>query len=204
MYRLFKMSANGTSNNMQPRKQHLIDTALILFNKFGYHATGIDLILAESGVSKATLYKHFRSKEELILAALQLRHEQVVSQLHNTMATHKLNQQQVDSGEMVLVIFDNLNEWFNSDTFFGCNFINVSAEYADPNHPINIFAAKHKQSIVDIIAAQLPPQVDPKVTQQKADQMGLLVEGAIVMAHTRGMKQSALIAKTMAKTILNA
>ncbi|WP_409439767.1 TetR/AcrR family transcriptional regulator [Psychromonas sp. GE-S-Ul-11] len=187
---------------MQPRKQHLIDIALILFNKYGYHATGIDLILAESGVSKATLYKHFRSKEELILAALQLRHEQVVSKLKDKVEGNKQSPKNNDPVENVLVIFDNLSEWFNSETFFGCNFINVSAEYADSNHPINIFAAKHKQVIVDIIAAQLATKATDKATQQKADQIGLLVEGAIVMAHTRGMKQSALIAKEMARIIL--
>ncbi|MDN2662521.1 TetR/AcrR family transcriptional regulator [Psychromonas sp. 14N.309.X.WAT.B.A12] len=187
---------------MQPRKQHLIDIALILFNKYGYHATGIDLILAESGVSKATLYKHFRSKEELILAALQLRHEQVVSKLKDKVEGNKQSPKNNDPVENVLVIFDNLSEWFNSETFFGCNFINVSAEYADSNHPINIFAAKHKQVIVDIIAAQLATKATDKATQKKADQIGLLVEGAIVMAHTRGMKQSALIAKEMARIIL--
>ncbi|WP_025564495.1 MULTISPECIES: TetR/AcrR family transcriptional regulator [unclassified Psychromonas] len=186
---------------MQPRKQHLIDTALILFNQFGYHATGIDLILAESGVSKATLYKHFRSKEALILAALQLRHEQVVSKLQAKIEDNK-SQKYVDPVDNVLFIFDDLNEWFNSDTFFGCNFINVSAEYADPNHPINIFAAKHKQIIVNIIAEQLTTKENNQVSQQKADQVGLLIEGAIVMAHTRGMKQSALIAKEMAKHLL--
>ena len=199
MYRLIKSVVTRTTNNMQPRKQHLIDTALILFNQFGYHATGIDLILAESGVSKATLYKHFRSKEELILAALQLRHEQVVSKLQDKIETNKQNQENTDPIENVLVIFDNLNEWFNSETFFGCNFINVSAEYADPNHPINIFAAKHKQVIVNMIAEQLTTKENNQATQQKADQIGLLVEGAIVMAHTRGMKQSALIAKEMAR-----
>ena len=199
MYRLIKSVVTRTTNNMQPRKQHLIDTALILFNQFGYHATGIDLILAESGVSKATLYKHFRSKEELILAALQLRHEQVVSRLQDKIEANKQNQEKTDPVENVLVIFDNLNEWFNSETFFGCNFINVSAEYADPNHPINIFAAKHKQVIVNMIAEQLTTKENNQATQQKADQIGLLVEGAIVMAHTRGMKQSALIAKEMAR-----
>ena len=187
---------------MQPRKQHLIDTALILFNQFGYHATGIDLILAESGVSKATLYKHFRSKEALILAALQLRHEQVVSKLQAKIEDNNKSQKYVDPVDNVLFIFDDLNEWFNSDTFFGCNFINVSAEYADPNHPINIFAAKHKQTIVNIIAEQLTMKENNQVSQQKADQVGLLIEGAIVMAHTRGMKQSALIAKEMAKHLL--
>ncbi len=187
---------------MQPRKQHLIDTALILFNQFGFHATGIDLILAESGVSKATLYKHFRSKEALILAALQLRHEQVVSKLQAKIEDNNKSQKYVDPVDNVLFIFDDLNEWFNSDTFFGCNFINVSAEYADPNHPINIFAAKHKQIIVNIIAEQLTTKENNQVSQQKADQVGLLIEGAIVMAHTRGMKQSALIAKEMAKHLL--
>ena len=199
MCRLIKSVVTRTTNNMQPRKQHLIDTALILFNQFGYHATGIDLILAESGVSKATLYKHFRSKEELILAALQLRHEQVVSRLQDKIEANKQNQEKTDPVENVLVIFDNLNEWFNSETFFGCNFINVSAEYADPNHPINIYAAKHKQVIVNMIAEQLTTKENNQATQQKADQIGLLVEGAIVMAHTRGMKQSALIAKEMAR-----
>tara|TARA_R110001583_G_scaffold11613_13_gene52294 strand:+ start:15503 stop:16066 length:564 start_codon:yes stop_codon:yes gene_type:complete len=186
---------------MQPRKQHLIDTALILFNQFGYHATGIDLILAESGVSKATLYKHFRSKEALILAALQLRHDQVVSKLKAKISENKKSQKSAEPAENILVIFDDLDEWFNSDTFFGCNFINVSAEYADPAHPIKLFATKHKQAIVDIIAEQLMTKENHKENQQKADQIGLLIEGAIVMAHTRGMKQSALIAKEMAKNL---
>jgi len=196
---------------MQPRKQHLIETALTLFNQYGYHATGIDLILAESGVSKATLYKHFRSKEALILAVLQLRHEQVMTKLQmaiddnkKTQVKHNLTDHQSTkstvnktASENILVIFDDLNDWFNSETFFGCNFINVSAEYADPNHPINLFAAKHKQAVVDIIATQLAEQ-----ESHKADQIGLLIEGAIVMAHTRGIKQSALLAKEMARQLI--
>ncbi|MEJ6123539.1 TetR/AcrR family transcriptional regulator [Vibrio sp. 2-Bac 85] len=201
---------------MQPRKQHLIETALTLFNQYGYHATGIDLILAESGVSKATLYKHFRSKEALILAALQLRHEQVITRLQATIDNNTKTQLKHDltdqksiknastnaatnkaDSEKLLAIFDDLNDWFNSETFFGCNFINVSAEYADPNHPINLFAAKHKQAIVDVIYTQLAEQ-----ESHKADQIGLLIEGAIVMAHTRGIKQSALLAKEMARQLI--
>ena len=58
------------------RRDHLVATALALFSKHGYHATGIDRILAESGVAKMTLYKHFRSKDELILAALRRRDEE--------------------------------------------------------------------------------------------------------------------------------
>lgn len=179
---------------MQPRKKHLVDTALTLFNQHGYHATGIDLILAQSKVSKATLYKHFRSKDELILAALKQRNEQVLEMIKS-----KLEEAITTNTPQELVIFDALNEWFNSETFFGCNFINASAEYADSDHPIHIYAAQHKQRVVELVSTTL--SVKDKL---KADQIGLLVEGAIVMAHTRGIKNAALMAKEMARLILDA
>jgi AcrR family transcriptional regulator len=177
---------------MQPRKQHLIDTALALFNQHGYHATGIDLILAQSGVSKATLYKHFRSKDELILTVLQQRHEQVLAMLNS-----KVEQATIAGKSGVLAIFDALHEWFNSDTFFGCNFINASAEYAKADNLIHLFSAKHKQKIVDLIAANLPED-----EAETAIQIGLLTEGAIVMAHTSGNKNAAMIAKSIAVKLI--
>ena len=57
------------------RRDHLVDTALEMFCRDGFHATGIDKILAHAGVAKMTLYNHFRSKDELILAALRRRDE---------------------------------------------------------------------------------------------------------------------------------
>ncbi|MFT2092851.1 TetR/AcrR family transcriptional regulator [Paraglaciecola sp. 2405UD69-4] len=177
---------------MQPRKQHLVDTALALFNQNGYHATGIDLILAQSKVSKATLYKHFRSKDELILAVLEQRHNQVLANIHQ-----KIEQATSPKMHPVLAIFDALDEWFNSDNFYGCSFINASAEYAAALDPIHVFAAQHKQAIVDLINTQLTPS-DAKL----AEQISLLVEGAIVMAHTRGIKNSAITAKEMALNLL--
>ena len=57
------------------RRDHLVETALALFMRDGFHATGIDRILSHAGVAKMTLYNHFKSKEELILAALRLRDE---------------------------------------------------------------------------------------------------------------------------------
>ena len=181
---------------MQPRKQHLIDTALTLFNQYGYHATGIDLILAQSKVSKATLYKHFRSKDELILAVLQQRHEQVLTGLKNKID----NKNQRDEPD-ILTIFDSLDEWFSDELFFGCNFINATAEYADASHPINVFSALHKQSVVDLIKEMLLKK-EISNAGDVANQLDLLIEGAIVMAHTRGMKEAALIAKEIAQRLL--
>lgn len=177
---------------MQPRKQHLVDTALILFNQHGYHATGIDLILAQSKVSKATLYKHFRSKDELILAVLQQRHTQIL-----VMIKAKVEEAKQAGSSAVLAIFDALHQWFNGDDFYGCNFINASAEYADAQDPIHAFAAQHKQAVIDLIKTQLSAE-----DKTKAEQIGLLVEGAIVMAHTRGAKHSARMAKEMAQHLI--
>ncbi len=90
---------------MATRRDHLIDTALRLFYQQGYHATGIDRILAESGVAKMTLYKHFRSKDELILAALQLRDERFRNWLMAEMEAAS-----PDPVERLLAMFDALEQ----------------------------------------------------------------------------------------------
>lgn len=184
---------------MQPRKQHLIDTAYRLFNEYGYHATGIDRILAESGVSKATLYKHFRSKDELVIAVLQQRHEQLIQALGEA-----IEQARGCGKSPELVIFDVLDEWFRSDHFFGCNFINASAEYAEAGHAIYRLAAEHKAAMQDLIESSLVEISGRRQRQLMAEQLALLVDGAIVRAHTRSDRDAALLAKKMAKQLLNA
>lgn len=183
---------------MQPRKQHLIDTAYRLFNEHGYHATGIDRILAESGVSKATLYKHFHTKDELIVAVLQQRHEQLIQAIGEA-----IEQARTNSRWPSLAIFDVLNEWFHSDHFFGCNFINASAEYAEEGHVIYLLAAEHKAAIQNLIEHSLMEIRGKRKRTLVAEQLALLVDGAIVRAHTRGNRDAALLAKRMALRFLS-
>ena len=181
---------------MQPRKQLLVDTAFRLFNEHGYHATGIDWILAESRVSKATLYKHFRSKEDLIYAVLKQRDEEVRALIEEHMLAAKKR------GKVAaLAIFDGLDTWFHSDNFFGCYFINASAEYSGQEDPIHELAAQHKAAVLELIYQYLDvPNASKR--QRLANDIALLVEGAIVLAHTCGDKQSAKRAKTMARRLL--
>lgn len=179
----------------QPRKQLLIDTAYRLFNEHGYHATGIDLVLAESGVSKATLYKHFRSKDELILAVLQQRHEQQIALIQQT-----LEQARGKEEPPALAVFDALDNWFQSEGFFGCNFINASAEYAQEDDAIHQLAAWHKARVQRLIEDSLGTHGEDKAAL--AAQLSLLVDGAIVYAHTRGDKNAAKLAKKMAARLL--
>lgn len=181
---------------MQPRKQHLIDTAFRLFNEFGYHATGIDRILAASGVSKATLYKHFRSKEQLILAVLEQRQGQWLERL-----TAAMDAAGAKRGAAVLILFDELDEWFHSEDFYGCNFIHASAEYAQEDADIQAFAAAHKEKVFQLILDHLPGK-GKKARAELAAQLALLADGAIVQAHTRGNKHAAKLAKKIAEQLL--
>lgn len=177
-----------------PRKQHLIDTAFRLFNEHGYHATGIDWILSESGVSKATLYKHFPSKEALILAVLNQRHQQLLSTLDDWLAN-------APADEGVVSVFDVLGKWFNSRDFYGCNFIRASGEYSRRGDPIHQFASQHKCRVMQLLARHLEAS-SPPVSGELAEDLLLLMDGAIVAAHTRGDKQAATRAKNIARQLI--
>lgn len=188
---------------MQSRRDHLVDTALRLFYRDGFNATGIDRILSEAGVAKMTLYKHFRSKEELILAVLQRRDEQFRNWL---MA--EMERASTDPGERLLAMFDALATWFEGRAFkgmgfSGCAFINAAGEFGEQDHPAHRICSEHKRRVVEYLektCAQAGAD-DPRAL---AERLALLKEGAIATAHVRGMPEAAGIAKEMAETILAA
>ncbi len=183
--------------NKQPRKELLLDTAFRLVNEHGYHATGIDWILAESGISKATLYKYFESKESLILEVLRRRHEQLQNRLQEALQSSQ------DHPLGVLVVFDVLTEWFNSGEFFGCNFIKASSEYPSRNDEIHAYAAWHKESVKKLLNAALKP-IPAKQRNTLAESILLLMDGAIVTAQVRGDMHAAEKARAIATTLLEA
>lgn len=179
----------------QNRKQLLIDTAYRLFNRDGYHATGIDRIMAESGVSKTTLYKYYRSKEALILAVLEQRHSELEAKIRARMEAA------TDTPQPALAVFEVLAEWFGSESFHGCNFINASAEYTRPGEPIHDFVAQHKERVRALIGEYLRIPGRKERNRMAAD-IALLVDGAIVAAHTRGDRKAATTARRIAEVLL--
>jgi len=97
------------------KRDHLVDTALELFYKDGLHATGVDKILEEAGVARMTLYNHFKSKDELILATLRRRDEKFRNWFMR--AVERLGK--TPRGRL-LAIFDALEEWFSGKDYCGC------------------------------------------------------------------------------------
>lgn len=161
---------------MRPNKRdELVRKALAVFYRDGFHATGMDTLVVETGISKTSMYKHFRTKEELILAALHLRDEDFRDRLFLRMG------QGHSPRESLLALFDFLRDWFGEAGFRGCMFIKAAAEYQEPDHPIHLQAAEHKRLLFAHVrdVARDAGAGDPDML---ARQLLLLKEGAIVAA----------------------
>jgi len=162
------------------RREHLLATASELFYRHGCHTTGIDKILAEAGVAKMTLYKHFRSKDELILTAVS----QSLAQRRAELET-AIDSADVPPQKRLLRIYDVMADSMRQNQYRGCLAINVAVEYPDVEHPIHQVCARYKLTRRQHLArladeAELP---DPETL---AEELQLLLEGATVMTQLTG------------------
>ncbi len=178
------------------RREQLIDTALDLFYREGFHATGVDRILAEAGVAKMTLYKHFKSKDELILAALRRRDERF-----RDWFMREVERRAKAPRERLLVAFDVLGEWFAGRDFSGCMFINAAAEFGKAEDPAHTLSAEHKRLLLDYLRT-LARAAEAAQPDALARQLVILMEGAIVVAHVCGDRGAAQDAKAAAQVLL--
>jgi AcrR family transcriptional regulator len=178
-----------------PREQ-LIATAIRLFNRHGYHATGIDRILGDAGVAKMTLYKHFGSKDELILAALHAR-----DQWFRTHVRRELSRRTADPAERLVLLFDVIDEYCKGSEFNGCMFVNAASEFPEPESSIRAAAAEHKRLFTSYIReqAEAAGAAQPGAL---AERLALLAEGAIATAHVRGDADASARAKELAQLVV--
>jgi AcrR family transcriptional regulator len=184
---------------MRPsRRDHLVETAQRLFAEGGYHATGIDKVLAEAGVAKMTLYKHFKSKDELILAALRRRDE-----TFRNWFMREVERRAPTPRARLLAVFDVLDEWFRGPRFNGCMFINASSEYGGREHPIHAAAAEHKR-LLRAYLAELARVAGTRTGEDLARQLLLLIEGATVTAQVEGPSDIARQARAAAEVLVSA
>lgn len=168
------MSATASTS---PKRDHLMATAWRLFYRDGLRVVGIDTILAEAGVAKMTLYNHFASKEELIIAILEKRD----LEFRASLMAH-IESAGADPTRRLLAVFDWLEAWFASEGFKGCVFIRAVSEYPDPDHPIHQTAWRHKIAVKAALA-DLCTAADARDPAALAETLSLLIDGAIVTAH---------------------
>lgn len=178
------------------RREHLIETATALFCEHGYHATGIDKILDKAGVSKKTLYTHFRSKDELILAVLRQ-----YDGLFRNDFMRKVDRVGKTPREKLLAIFDVAEAWFSQRNYYGCMFINAIGEYSEKDSPIREVSKQFKQLIRDYIKT-LCVEVGVEQPDILADQLALILKGAIVTAQVSQDPKAAQTAKDAAAVLV--
>ncbi len=180
------------------KRDQLVKTATELFAEFGYHATGIDKILQQAGVSKKTLYHHFRSKDELILAVLR----DYDSLFRNDFMKQVDNEADSPKGKL-LGVYDVAERWFNSDDFFGCMYIKAIGEHSDPKSPFRDVCKQFKKLTRNYLE-ELCVEAGYRAAAELADQLALLLEGAIVTAQVSPEIDAARIARDAAEIIISA
>jgi AcrR family transcriptional regulator len=184
-------------------RDRLLDAAEALIYAGGIHATGVDAIVKQSGTARKSFYTHFESKDALVAAALERRDERWMNwfiagtQRHGKTARKHL-----------LGMFDVLREWFASDDFHGCAFLNAAGEIASAEDPIRIVARKHKERLLEFVRTECDAfvaesQLDARHAARLSRQWLVLLDGAIAVALVSGEPDAALDAQAAAEILLD-
>lgn len=177
-------------------RQRILETAYELFSRDGIRAVGIDRIIAEAGIAKATLYRHFPSKEQLVLAFLELREQRWTHEWLEAESERRA----ASPHERILTVFDALHDWFHRRDYEGCSFINTLLEISDPESPIHQDACRRLTAVRQILE-RWASQAGAKNPQETAFQVQILMMGAIVSA-SGGDLDAGLLARDYARVLL--
>jgi AcrR family transcriptional regulator len=176
-------------------RQRILETADRLFYEVGFRAVGIDRIIAESEVAKATLYVHFPSKDDLILAVLEHREHSANEFFRSAMGRHARAKGPLGP------FFAALREWFESPGFRGCAFQNAAVELADPAHAGTEFSRGFKRRFGEFLRGLIEEAVGEEAAKL-APAIFLLVEGAIVTAAIQGKPDAVDVARDAAARLI--
>lgn len=182
----------GRTRETSEARLRILETADRLFYAEGVRAVGIDRIIAEAEVAKMSLYKHFPSKDDLILAVLQYREGKVLEFFGAAIERHGKR-----TKDKLRAFFAALKDWFESPGFRGCAFQNAAVELADPTHAGTLFVKEHKRRFQAFLAGLVEEAVG-KGPAKVAPAVGLLVEGAIVTAVIQGSPAAVDVARDAA------
>ena len=182
-----------------PTRQRLIDAATKRFYRDGFRNVGIDQVLADVGISKTAFYKHFESKEDLMLAVL-VDHDVWMQETFRTMVRERGGPNPVDQ---LRSLFDVVETIIESADFQGCIFVNVSMEFPLPHEPAHIAAAASKQSMEEIVH-EMAVQAEVADPRALARELCLVMEGAYVTRHVTGIPETIGIARGVADMIIDA
>jgi AcrR family transcriptional regulator len=158
-------------------RERILDAAYDLFSRNGIQAVGIDAVISSSGVARQTLYRHFASKQDLVLAFLERREQEWTRRWLQGEVTQRAS----DPKLRLLAVFDVFDGWFRRDDFEGCSFINVMLEHPDPVDPVHRASVSYLAGIRGFLEG-LAREAGIPDAQDFARQWHILMKGSIVAA----------------------
>jgi AcrR family transcriptional regulator len=179
-------------------RERLVGAAYDLFSQRGIQAVGIDAIIERSGVARQTMYRHFASKQELVLAFLERREQLWTRDWLEAEVTRRAS----DPRNQLLAIFDVFDLWFRASDFEGCSFINVLLEHPNAEHPVHRAAAAYLAGIRQFLE-DLARRAGIPDAHDFAREWHILMKGSIVAAG-EGDREAAMRAKKIAGVLLQA
>jgi AcrR family transcriptional regulator len=193
------MSTDAPSAQHQPptgARERILETAYELFSQHGIRAVGVDAIIQQSGVARMTLYRHFASKDALVLAFLERREQRWTQDW----LQHEVRERATEPAERLLAIFDVFDAWFRRTDFEGCSFINVLLEIADPQSDLHRASASYLAEIRGFVAG-LADEAGVAEPEALAHKWHILMKGSIVAAG-EGDREAARRAREVAALVL--
>ena len=178
-------------------RHRLIEAAGRRFYRDGFRNVGIDQVLADVGISKTAFYKHFESKDELMLAALEVRNVWLQETFRDMIRSHG----GPDPAAQLRGLFDVVEQVINSDEFQGCIFVNVAMEFPLAHEPAHLAAAEHKRAI-EAIVRELAAEANADDPAAMAQELCLIIEGAYVTRQVTGDPQTIAIARRVAESVI--
>jgi AcrR family transcriptional regulator len=188
--------AQATVSLSSTARDRILSSAYELFSHHGIRAVGVDEVIKQAQVAKATLYRHFASKDDLVLAFLQQREQLWTKEWVEAEARRRADTPE----EQLLAIFDLFDEWFNREDFEGCSFINVLLEMNDRKTTLGGASAVHLANIRSIIR-QLATEAGLRDPEQFAHSWHILMKGSIVAAG-EGDRDAARRAQAMGRLLI--
>ena len=165
-------------------KDKVFKTAARLFYQHGYRAIGVDTIAAEAGIGKMTLYRHYPSKDDLIVAYLKDSNELFWNNFE------QITKDAPTPREKLLAFFQSLQDYVKTPACYGCPFLNVATEYPETDYPGHQIALEHKQSVRARFRL-LAKEAGVTKPEGLADQLFLLMDGAYMASRMFGTKNPA-------------
>ncbi len=169
--------------NATTPKEKLFQTAARLFYRHGYRATGVDTIASESGIGKMTLYRHFPSKDDLVIAFLRASNEDFWTYFERSIKGAKT------ARAKLLAFFEALQAYVTGPACYGCPFINVATEYPELDYAGHQVALEHKQSVRTRFN-ELAREAGARKPAALANGLLLLMDGAYMAARMYGASPS--------------